>query len=263
MMKDENWYELVQGDHSRSGGQWDIWEATYGPVGADGYPQRDLGQDDRRDRQGRSPTYWKEHYDLRNILETNWATLGPKLANKINVYVGDADSYFLNMGVHMLDEFLKKADNPKWTGEIVFQPMAPHCWGPPRTELIAEDVGADREVRPGGRGRDELEILMNTRRQFLIKAPLGFLVATVDVTLDGGAAGSATLSSASVEFSSALSSVPEPSAGLLAALWALSFLCLARPRQKIAGEHQCPDSMGFSLLPLAWFAPPGRRVTHR
>ena len=40
MMKDENWSELVQGDHSRSGGQWDIWEATYGPVGADGYPQR-------------------------------------------------------------------------------------------------------------------------------------------------------------------------------------------------------------------------------
>ena len=40
MMKDENWFELVQGDHSRSGGQWDIWEATYSPVGADGYPKR-------------------------------------------------------------------------------------------------------------------------------------------------------------------------------------------------------------------------------
>ena len=45
MMKDENWSELVQGDHSRSGGQWDIWEATYGPVGADGYPEAHLGQD--------------------------------------------------------------------------------------------------------------------------------------------------------------------------------------------------------------------------
>src|SRR5439155_27252681 len=30
MMKDENWYELAVGDHSRSAGQWDIWEATYG-----------------------------------------------------------------------------------------------------------------------------------------------------------------------------------------------------------------------------------------
>ena len=40
MMKDENWYELVVGDKSRSGGQWDIWEATYSPVGNDGYPKR-------------------------------------------------------------------------------------------------------------------------------------------------------------------------------------------------------------------------------
>ena len=29
MMKDENHYELTVGDKSRSGGQWDIWEATY------------------------------------------------------------------------------------------------------------------------------------------------------------------------------------------------------------------------------------------
>ncbi len=40
MMKDENHYELVVGDKSRSGGQWDIWEATYSPVGPDGYPKR-------------------------------------------------------------------------------------------------------------------------------------------------------------------------------------------------------------------------------
>ena len=35
-----NLRELVLGTHSRSGGQWDIWEAVYSPVGADGYPQR-------------------------------------------------------------------------------------------------------------------------------------------------------------------------------------------------------------------------------
>jgi hypothetical protein len=104
--------------------------------------------------------YWKEHYDLRHILESRWATLGPKLAHKINVYVGDADSYFLNMGVHLLDEFLRKADNPKWTGEIVFQPMAPHCWGPPRNELAAKMAAQDHEVRAAGLGCHELEVLM-------------------------------------------------------------------------------------------------------
>jgi hypothetical protein len=149
MMKDENWFELVQGDHSRSGGQWDIWEATYSPVGADGYPQRiwdkKTGVIDKK-----IAAYWKEHYDLRNILETNWATLGPKVSNKINVYVGDADSYYLNMGVHMLENFLRTTTNPKWTGEIVFQPMAPHCWGPPLTELIPKMAAQVDKNAPAG-----------------------------------------------------------------------------------------------------------------
>ncbi len=149
MMKDENWFELVQGDKSRSGGQWDIWEATYGPVGADGYPQRIWDKETGKINKDVA-AYWKEHYDLRNILETNWKTLGPKLANKINVYVGDADSYFLNMGVHMLDEFLRKADNPKWTGETWFQPMAPHCYSPPRDEILKKMVAQITKYAPAG-----------------------------------------------------------------------------------------------------------------
>jgi hypothetical protein len=39
-IEDSNRLELVLGTKSRSGGQWDIWEAVYSPVGADGYPQR-------------------------------------------------------------------------------------------------------------------------------------------------------------------------------------------------------------------------------
>ncbi|MDB4883172.1 MAG: hypothetical protein JWL95_1938 [Gemmatimonadetes bacterium] len=148
-MKDENWFELAVGDRSRSGGQWDVWEATYGPVSADGYPRRIW---DKRtgviDHQ--VAAYWKEHYDLRHILETNWATLGPKVADKINVYVGDADSYYLNMGVHLLDDFLKKATSPKWTGEIVFQPMAPHCWGPPMPELLGKMAAHMERHAPSG-----------------------------------------------------------------------------------------------------------------
>ena len=149
MMKDENWFELVQGDKSRSGGQWDIWEATYGPVGADGYPQRIWNKTTGTINKDVA-AYWKAHYDLRNILETNWKTLGPKLAHKINVYVGDADSYYLNMGVHMLDDFLRKADTPKWTGEIIFQPMAPHCWGPPRDQLMEKMVAQITTYAPAG-----------------------------------------------------------------------------------------------------------------
>ncbi len=135
MMKDENHYELAQGSHSRSGGQWDIWEATFGPVGADGYPQRIW---DKRtgaiDHQ--VAAYWKAHYDLRHILATQWSTLGPKLRGKLHIYVGDMDTYYLNMGVRRMDAFLKQTSDPAAEATVVYQPMAPHCWGPRPPQLL-------------------------------------------------------------------------------------------------------------------------------
>ncbi|HMK38463.1 MAG TPA: hypothetical protein VK569_03925, partial [Bacteroidota bacterium] len=53
--------------------------------------------------------HWKK-YDLRMVLEKNWKTLGPRLRNKIHIWVGDADDYFLNNAVHLLDDFLSRAD---------------------------------------------------------------------------------------------------------------------------------------------------------
>jgi enterochelin esterase-like enzyme len=133
MMKDENWYELVVGDKSRSGGQWDIWEATYSPVGPDGYPRRlwnkETGVIDKSVAE-----QWKK-YDMADILRKNWTVLGPKIADKIHVYVGDMDSYYLNDAVEKLNEFLTKTEDPKFAGEVVFQRRAPHCWGPRNAEL--------------------------------------------------------------------------------------------------------------------------------
>jgi len=34
-----NYLEVALGSNSRSGGQWDIWQAVYSPVGKDGYPK--------------------------------------------------------------------------------------------------------------------------------------------------------------------------------------------------------------------------------
>lgn len=148
MMKDENRYELTVGDKSRSGDQWDVWEATYSPVGPDGYPKRlwnkETGEIDKAVAE-----QWKK-YDLLNILRTNWTTLGPKVARKINVYVGDMDSYYLNDAVENLNDFLSKADNPKWTGEIVFQRRAPHCWGPRGPELLQKMVAHIDKYAPAG-----------------------------------------------------------------------------------------------------------------
>lgn len=148
MMKDENLYELVVGDKSRSGGQWDIWEATYSPVGPDGYPKRlwnkATGEIDKTVAE-----QWKR-YDMLQILRTNWPVLGPKIANKLHVYVGDMDSYYLNDAVEKLNEFLTKADNPKFAGEIVFQRRAPHCWGPQPAELLQKITAQVEKVAPAG-----------------------------------------------------------------------------------------------------------------
>jgi hypothetical protein len=148
MMKDENRYELVVGDKSRSGGQWDIWEATYSPVGKDGYPMRlwdkQTGTIDRAVAEK-----WKK-FDLLDVLRTNWTTLGPNVAHKLNAYMGDMDSYYLNDALENLHAFLQKAESPKWTGEIVFQRRAPHCWGPRPAELLEKMTKQIEKYAPPG-----------------------------------------------------------------------------------------------------------------
>ncbi len=99
-------YEAALGDHGRSGEQFDIWQAVYGPVGSDGYPaqifDKSTGVIDHKVAE-----YWKEHYDLNAILQRDWPTLGPKLQGKIHLYVGSADTYFLNDAVYLMEDFLK------------------------------------------------------------------------------------------------------------------------------------------------------------
>ncbi len=122
-----NQYELALGSHSRSGEQFDIWQAVYSPVGADGYPapifDKETGAIDPK-----VAAYWKEHYDLRAILERDWATLGPKLRGKLHIYCGSADNYFLNDAVYLLEDFLKSTTNPPYDGEVKYGDRAEHCW---------------------------------------------------------------------------------------------------------------------------------------
>ena len=145
MMKDENWYELVVGDRSRSGGQWDIWEATYSPAGPDGYPSASGTR--RPARSTRLSPRDGEKYDLRHILESNWASSGRRSAHKLNVYMGDMDSYYLNNATKLLNDFLSRADNPKFTGEIVFEQAGTALLGPARWGSDEEDGGTHRSAR--------------------------------------------------------------------------------------------------------------------
>ncbi|WP_238750890.1 hypothetical protein [Neolewinella maritima] len=123
-LREANMRELVLGDRSRSGQQWDIWEAVYSPVGDDGYPQR-IWDKVSGHIDPRVADYWREHYDLTHIMQRDWATLGPKLRGKVNIYVGDMDNYYLNNAVYLTEQFLRSRD---FGGEITYGDRAEHCW---------------------------------------------------------------------------------------------------------------------------------------
>jgi hypothetical protein len=120
-------YERALGDHGRSGEQFDIWQAVYGPVGDDGYP-RQIFDKETGDIDHTVADYWRQHYDLEAILERDWPTLGPKLAGKIHIYVGSDDTYFLNDAVYRMEDFLKSTKDPAYGGEVTYGPRAEHCW---------------------------------------------------------------------------------------------------------------------------------------
>jgi len=131
-----NLRELVLGTRSRSGEQWDIWEAVFSPAGPDGYPKRIW--DKRTGEIDRSVAeYWREHYDLRHIMERDWKALGPKLQGKVHIYCGDMDSFYLNNAVYLTEEFLKNTKDPHYQGEVDYGDRAEHCWNGDHTRPIA------------------------------------------------------------------------------------------------------------------------------
>jgi hypothetical protein len=117
---------LGRGDRwERSGKDWCAWNAVFGPRGEDGLP-RPLwdGVSGKIDRG--VVEHWKQ-YDLRRVLKKDWGTLAPRLRGKLHVWVGEADDYFLNNAVHLLDAFLKDA-RPAYEGSIAYGPGGGHGW---------------------------------------------------------------------------------------------------------------------------------------
>lgn len=121
-----------------SGEQWGAWNAAYGPRGANNLPvplwhpktgeiNRDVAE------------HWRK-YDLRSVLESRWPTLGPKLRGKLRIFVGEADNYFLNNAVHLLDDFLQRA-TPAYEGRIQYGPGRGHCWSALTERQMMEEMG--------------------------------------------------------------------------------------------------------------------------
>lgn len=127
MVRDMNHRELALGSKSRSGDQWDIWEAVYSPVGPDGSPVRVF--DKKTGEINPSVVaHWKENFDLTHIIQRDWPKIGDKLKGKIHLYVGDMDNYYLNNAVYNAEDMLKQLKNPSCNCEVDYGDRAEHCW---------------------------------------------------------------------------------------------------------------------------------------
>ena len=87
------------------GGQLASFEWVFSPRGADGRPEpmfdRDTGAVDPA-----VVAYWRDHYDIAHRLQANWPALKPDLDGKIHLYVGTADTFYLDGAAHRLKAVL-------------------------------------------------------------------------------------------------------------------------------------------------------------
>ncbi|HEX3645202.1 MAG TPA: hypothetical protein VHT95_06315 [Vicinamibacterales bacterium] len=124
--EDRNLVELALGTHGRSSGQHDAWASVFGPVGADGY-YKPLYDKATGAIDPEVAIYWRDHYDLRYILQRDWKTLGPKLRGKIHITSGTMDNGYLNNAVYQMEEFLGHAvPSPEY--EITYGERREHCF---------------------------------------------------------------------------------------------------------------------------------------
>ena len=125
--RQRNHFELVNGTKGRSGEQFDIWSAVFGPLGEDGYFQSlfdKLTGEINRD----VAEHWRERYDLLYYLQTNWKTVGPKLVDKLHVYIGAMDNFYLNNAVRELEAWMKTTEEPHYPGFFLYGEGHGHCW---------------------------------------------------------------------------------------------------------------------------------------
>ncbi|WP_446742333.1 alpha/beta hydrolase [Silvibacterium acidisoli] len=95
--------ERVLGDY---GGQFGSFDWVFSPRGGDGRPlpmfNRDTGDIDPK-----VVDYWRDHWDLAHIVQTDWANRGKDLRGKIHLYVGTADTFYLDGAAHKFEAVLR------------------------------------------------------------------------------------------------------------------------------------------------------------
>ncbi|WP_240922105.1 alpha/beta hydrolase-fold protein [Oleiagrimonas sp. C23AA] len=115
------------------GGQIASFEWVFSPRGKDGRPEPMFNRD-TGDVNPKVVAYWRDHYDIAHRLATHWDQLKPELNGKIHLYVGTADTFYLNGAARKLDAVLKKLHAK---ADIHFLPG--------RTHFDLYNIGDDRD----------------------------------------------------------------------------------------------------------------------
>lgn len=104
-----------------AGGQLHSFEAVFSPRAADGKP-RQLWNRQTGELEPEVAQAW-ENYDIRMLLERNWPALGPRLEGKIHIYMGDADTFYLEGATLLLKESLVRLGSD---AVVVIEPGKDH-----------------------------------------------------------------------------------------------------------------------------------------
>lgn len=116
------------------GGQMSSFDWVFSPRSLSGAPQpmfdRTTGNVD--------PTvvgYWHDHFDLAHLTEQNWPKNGPLLRGRIHLYVGTADTFYLDGSARLFEARLRALGaDPHFT------------YIPDRTHFDLYTIGADRHA---------------------------------------------------------------------------------------------------------------------
>lgn len=127
-MKDFIQYENVLGasnDYRTSGGQFSAHTALYSLKGDDGLPAA-MFDPITGDIDPDVVETWKK-FDLKRYAQENWKLLGPKIQDKIYIWMGDMDHFYLNPATRKFATFLNTTENPTSNAVVQFDAMEGHC----------------------------------------------------------------------------------------------------------------------------------------
>jgi len=115
------------------GGQVSSFDWVFSPKGLNGAPEP-MFDHQTGAVHPEVVAYWHDHYDLAHIVESHWAKQGAILKGRIHVFVGTADTFYLDGAAHKFEVRLKALDaDPHFT------------FIPDRTHFDLYGVGTDRQ----------------------------------------------------------------------------------------------------------------------